>query len=126
MTSEATTPTNSKYPFGDVPLEKAMIAWNEKTWNENANYHLGMPGDVMVVPWPDTHGWCDSLRLNNTTCACWNRWRTQGPAYRLNALFLEALRIVCLDGVAPSAMHAALLAIPEYRETINLRESFLG
>jgi hypothetical protein len=106
--------------FGDVPLKSAMIAWNSLH-----DGYFGIPGRVMVIPWPD-RGCCDFFKLANTVGAC-SGWRGMGSftGKRLNEsqmllqLYIEAWHIVCRDGVNPEAMHSALMAIPEYRETLS-------
>lgn len=99
--------------FGDIPLKSAMIAWNDLREDR------GTPGQVMVIPWPDTKAACDHLKLTMTCGAAMTEWRNWSKERRLLQLFIEAWYIVCGDGVEPKAMHDALMVIPEYRDTWN-------
>lgn len=101
-------------PFGDIPLKNAMIAWNAMRDGLHAE-----PGKVIVIPHPDSCGYCNRLKVLNTVGACMTEWRRMTKAQRLCKLFIEAWYIICRDGVSPKAMHEALMVIPEYRETWN-------
>jgi len=96
--------------FGDVPLKHAMVAWN-----------CARSGDprIAVIPHPDMDGWTDHLKLTSTTGACWTAWEKWTKAQRLAKLYVEVWHIVCRDGVDPKAVHEALLAIPEYRDSLS-------
>ncbi len=98
------------HSFGDIPLKHAMIAWN-----------CARSGDprIAVIPHPDMDSWTDYLKLTCTTGACWTVWEKWTKAQRLQKLFIEIWHIHCRDGVAPEAIHEALLVIPEYRETLS-------
>ena len=99
--------------FGDIPLRSAMIAWNRLDETQ------GTPGAVMIIPWPDSKGYCDFFKLTMTCGACMSDWRNIPKHKALLQLFIEAWYIVCRDGVSPKDMHEALMVIPEYRDTWN-------
>lgn len=110
---------NRKYGmFGDIPLKKAMLAWNP-----NNKYAFGEPGKVMVIPHPDK-GYCDHFKLVCTVGACMGGWDKITRTERLAHLFIEAWFIVCRDNVSPKAMHDALMVIPEYRDTWSGEQLF--
>ena len=105
--------THQKQQFRDVPLEVAMLAWN----SQRDNYGGREPGKVMIVSWPDRDH--DADKLVNSCLAPFSYWSTMSAAERLLQLYIEAFHIVLRDGVSPKAMHAALLVVPEYRESLS-------
>lgn len=112
------TPEDSPAPlFGDVPLAKAMLAWD---WP-----HPHGSGKVVVIPHPDTARWTCYLKLSQTVGACECRWSRMTKQERLTQLFVEAWHIACRDRVPLENIHDALMAIPEYRESLS-GEYFFG
>lgn len=79
-----------------------MLCWN--------------PGssDVALVPWPDYAGASD--RFECTGLACNNAIREMTFEQRKTAVFIEAVHLIVRDGVEPKALHAALLALEEYKD----------
>ena len=96
--------------FGDVPLARAMLAWNPLPYGD---------GRMVVIPHPDKDHWTDRLKLSDTTGACWDYWGEGTKQKRLTQLFIEAWHIACRDRVRLETIHAALMVIPEYRETLS-------
>ena len=99
--------------FGDVPLRKAMVAWNS-VWDD----HAGEPCKVVVIPWPDKDRWCNHLGLANTVGACSADPKWSDTETMLN-LMVEVWHIACRDRVPLENIHNALMVIPEYRETLS-------
>lgn len=109
-TTPAAVDLSSGALFGDVPLAHAMLAWNPLPYGD---------GRMVVIPHPDSDHWTDRLKLSDTTCACWTYWGEGTKEKQLTQLFIEAWHIACRDGVRLETIHAALMVIPEYRETLS-------
>ncbi len=97
--------------LGDIQLFRAMLAWNPSAFGED--------GRMMVLPHPDGDHWCDRLGLSSTAGACCAHWGAATKQTRLALLMIEAWHIACRDGVPLKSIHAALMVVPEYRETLS-------
>lgn len=86
----------------DVPLKKAIVAWQTS---------ICSAPKVTVFSLDDERpkGFDNHTEAYRTWC------QNTTDAQRLNMLIADAWRIVCGDCVSPSALHEALLVIPEYR-----------
>ena len=101
--------------FGDVPLKIAMIAWTPR-----CNPGEGVAGRIIVIPQPlDCADWFLHFGVTNSTGACRSEWRKYMAKEQLLMLYIEAWHIVARDGVTPEDMHAALMVIPEYRDSLS-------
>ena len=74
----------------------------------------------MVIPHPmDGADWFRHFKVTDSTGACRSEWRKYTAKERLLMLYIEAWHIVARDGVKPEDMHAALMVIPEYRDSLS-------
>lgn len=101
--------------FGDVPLKIAMIGWTPKHRSK-----VGIPGKIIIIPETnDRRDWFRHFGVTDSTGACWVRWREMTAKERLLKLYIEAWHIIARDGVSPEDVHAALMVIPEYRDSLS-------
>lgn len=71
------------------------------------------PHAAAVVRWPDTRNLSDAFEL--TDLACEAAFRETDDAGRMLWMLRTAWRAAINDGIDPEAVHAALLAVDEYR-----------
>lgn len=98
---------------GDVPLIDAMIIW------DHPGEQLDPPVKVVAC------GSQDDDRYSCSRGACDGDWKIGGAMFRLARLFSLVQQMTLQDGIAPRAVHDALIVIPEYR-SIMYPSSELG
>jgi hypothetical protein len=107
-------------PFGDVPIEIAMIAWTP------IRSSVGKPGTIAIVPHlNDDKDWFRHLGVTDSAGACSDCWQKATKQQRLLQLYIEGWHIVCRDGLSPKDVHEAFSVIPEYRASLS-GESFFA
>ena len=90
----------------NVELEHAMLCWNPDT------------NEAKIVRHPDYRG--DSAPYQMSSCACEiGRWPDWSREERLLFLYIEAWQAVVRDGISADVMHKALIAIPEFCDTLG-------
>lgn len=85
----------------DIPLEKAVMAWNPKS--------CGGQFRVFEIPMPDRG------RYIFTAGAVYTAWRVLSKAERMGMLFAEVTGAAVRDGVDFRVIAKALCVIPEFR-----------
>jgi hypothetical protein len=111
------TENETSYPsyFGDIPLKIAMLGWTPFRYPCS-----GIPGRIIVIPHPmEGSDWFRYFKVTDSTGACRGDWRESTAKERLLMLYIEAWHIIARDGISPHDMHAALMVIPEYRESLS-------
>ncbi len=103
-----------KKSMHNIPLEKAMLTWNP-TYVEADTCSVGKPGDVKVVPHPEQP---NNIGYDESFGACNAEYAQASEEKKMLLLYREAWQIVIRDKIDPQKMHDALLAIPEFRETL--------
>ena len=105
--------------FGDIPLKEAVIGWTPK--GRRGRYPLpAIQGRIVVIPQArDGHDWFRYFGVTDSNGACFTEWETLTKEQRLLKLYIEAWHIIARDGVAPEAVHAAFMVIPEYRDSLS-------
>lgn len=112
-------------PFGDVPLEIAMIGWTAK--NRFGEPPLvGVAGRIVIIPRTgDKRDWFRYFGVTNSVGACFHEWADMTSDERLLKLYVEAWHIIARDGLSPKDVHTALMVVPEYRDSLS-GESFFS
>lgn len=87
----------------DISMAEAMLVWTRGK-------------RVGIVPHPDTRGISDGFQ--SSVGACFADWRTMGPHNQIHQLMIEAWHVAAFYDIPANAVHQALLAIPEYRNTL--------
>lgn len=97
-----------------MKYNQAMIAWNPNyDWIEKSGR---VPGQVMVVAWPDRRGL--SRPLLNTCGACYESLHELNEDQLIARLLIDFHTLVVRDGIDPQEAHRAFLNIDEYRKFI--------
>lgn len=87
---------------GDVPLEDALIIWEAGVEPPVKVLRLGV----------------DDRRYSNSQGSCTSPWQLMNTPWRITRLLALFHEIAVADKIDPSAIHAAFLSIPEYRQTV--------
>jgi hypothetical protein len=112
-TEPAHDPLQNMNNMKEIPIRKAMIAWNTK--RESCFPRGGLPGQVGVCEHPD-NGQLKHL----SSWVGFQHWRTKAPVERYQLqLLIEAWHMMGRDGVSQKAIHDAFMVIPEYRSMIS-------
>lgn len=99
-----------------------MIGWTPKHRSK-----VGIPGKIIIIPKTnDGRDWFRYFGVTDSTGACWVQWREMTDKERLLKLYIEAWHIIARDGVSPEDVHAALMVIPEYRNSLSGETFFLS
>lgn len=88
----------------------AIIAWTPVRW---ADLRPDTAGQVAVLPFPDTAG--AAKRFMMSSGASSSGLHALPEEARIARLFIDFQTLVVRDGLDPQAVHAAFLAIDEYR-----------
>jgi hypothetical protein len=88
----------------DVPLEKAMLCWNEITKK------------VMVIRHPDTDRMMDRYNLNSDYGAAYAEWDDMSNDERVMLMAWTAINISIAHGIDQRHTMHALMVVPEMRE----------
>ena len=106
MTTMINNDSNVQSLKKDVPLKKAIVAWQTTICDAPKVTVFALDDDM-------PKGFDNHTQAYRPWC------RDTTDAQRLNMLFADAWRIVCGDCVRPSDVHEALRVIPEYRSVAD-------
>ena len=102
-----------------IPLEKAMILWTRPSVVDGPSSRFAATeGQVKVVEHPpEANGMYRHFASSYGACD-FEDWRD--PEERLLRLMIAFNTLTVRDGMDPKVTHEAFLAIPEYRDAMDI------